>query len=240
MTIDEYFSELCRRMGWEPTPWRIEVFKFWARQEGMPFAETWNPLATTRTGPLNAAFNNGNGPGNWNSVPVRVYANAGAGITATFETLQLSFYVNVRRCFEDQVGYDEAIRPHDFTSWVGSDEYGRRVVNFMKSCTESKVAISNPLADVLKRLENIEKLLGGRENIATQVAPERGNDLWAGFVLLQKTVAELGTKVAGQTPPAQASAPATPASAGGAASLEGETVAAPPPARRARKKPASG
>jgi hypothetical protein len=145
VTPDEYFSGVCRGMGWEPTPWRLAAFAFWATREGMPFEETWNPLATTMTGDLNPTFNKGYGPGNWNSVPVRVYRTPEAGITATVETLQSdTYYHNIQRCFRDQTGYQDAVGPRDFTSWVGSVVYGQQVVDFMKTCTESKEALMDP------------------------------------------------------------------------------------------------
>ena len=43
MNRDEFFAEVCRRLGWEPTSWRIGVFSEWARREGMPFAQTFTP-----------------------------------------------------------------------------------------------------------------------------------------------------------------------------------------------------
>ena len=120
-------------MGWTPDEDRLDVFEFWAKQEGMPFERSWNPLATTWLSDDVALSteNIGFGAGNWNSVPVRLYATAEDGIRATVKTLSLSYYVNVRRCFADKAAYPEAIRPKDFTSWVGSDVYGKRIVDYM-------------------------------------------------------------------------------------------------------------
>jgi hypothetical protein len=144
VSIDEYFTGVCRGLGFAPTPWRLAVLKFWGGQEspGQLFTEAWNPLATTRDGELNLAFDNGNGPGHWNSVPVKVYANAAAGICATVETLKLSFYPNIRRCLADQASYPEAVA--DFATWVGSDEYGRRIVEFMTTTTASRAEGAEP------------------------------------------------------------------------------------------------
>ena len=105
----------------------------------MPFEETWNPLATTRLSPnihLNTAFDIGYGPGNWNAVPVRVFLTPLDGIQATYETLALGFYVNIRRCFADQVGYPEAVP--EFTTYVGSAAYGQHLVDFMNTTTAAK------------------------------------------------------------------------------------------------------
>lgn len=150
MTIDEFFELVCAHMGWEPTPWRIAVFRFWAGHEhsdnddddpvddgGPLFTRAHNPLATTwRTDstPLDLSYDNGFGPGNWNTVPVRVYASPQAGALATALTLQLFWYPHIRKCFEDQRGYQEAVGPHDFTSWIGPDvQYGQAIVDYMNS-----------------------------------------------------------------------------------------------------------
>lgn len=137
MERQEFFTQLCGQLGFEPTPWRLAVFDFWATQENMP-EETNNFLATTQPGDLNLAFNKGYGPGNWNSVPVRVYRTAEAGVQATRETLTNGYYPNILRCFRDQIGYNEAVGPRDFVSWVGQEDYGRRVVDFMNACTADK------------------------------------------------------------------------------------------------------
>jgi hypothetical protein len=139
MTRDEFFAAVCQKFGWQPTPWRLAVFNHWATQEGMPFDTTFNPLATTRLSdatPLNLGFSEGYGPGNWNGVPVRVYASPESGIEATFETLALGYYDNIRRCFTDQAGYPDAVP--EFTTYVGNVSYGQRVVDFMNSTTASK------------------------------------------------------------------------------------------------------
>ncbi len=131
-TEAEFFFAVCKRMSWEPSPWRLAVFAEWHRHEGMPLEQTWNPLATTRLSPatpLNTKFDIGYGAGNWNGVPVRVYLNEIAGETATAETLMLSYYVNVRRCFTDETGYPEAVP--ELATYVGSVAYGQALVDFM-------------------------------------------------------------------------------------------------------------
>jgi hypothetical protein len=154
MTRDEFFAAVCTKFGWAATPWRLAVFSHWATQEGMPFDETFNPLATTRLSDatkLNKGFDIGFGPGNWNGVPVRVYASGPDGVQATFETLSLDFYPNIRRCFTEQKGFAEAVK--EFTTYVGSESYGQRVVEFMNTSSAGKGGLSD--ADRLARLENI-------------------------------------------------------------------------------------
>lgn len=151
MNLHEYFAELCRRMGWEPTLWRIAVFEEWARREGIVVGEGlrrldfhWNPLATTwLEGRSDKDI--GYGPGKWNNANpphgVGIYASADAGIEATRLTLINARYENIRRCFKDQNGYQAAIGPLDFTSWVGSASYGADMVNFMNTTQASKTAL---------------------------------------------------------------------------------------------------
>ena len=165
MTRDEFFAGLCKKFGWEATPWRLAIFDNWAQQEGMPYDRTFNPLATTRLSPnthLNTSYDNGFGPGNWNSVPVRVYATAADGITATFETLQLAYYPNIRRCFTDQKGYPEAVS--EFTTYVGSQSYGQRVVDFMNSSTADKGTPDKVAPDVLALVHDVLKATYGSED----------------------------------------------------------------------------
>jgi hypothetical protein len=134
MTEDEFFAAVSRGLGWEPSAWRLAAFKEWARREGMPLAETWNPLATTRVSEAavrNPAFDIGFGRGNWNSVRVGVYRDPQAGIAATVETLSLDYYPTIRRCFADEAGYDGAVA--EFATYVGGEAYGEQLVAFMKA-----------------------------------------------------------------------------------------------------------
>ena len=132
--LNAFFSALCTSMGWQPTPWRLDVFREWARHEGMPFATTFNPLATTRQSPAavrNIGYDIGFGPGNWNSVGVGVYRDAAAGVAATAETLQLPYYPLIRRCFAEQSVHDGAVA--EFATYVGSEAYGAELVAYMAS-----------------------------------------------------------------------------------------------------------
>lgn len=172
--LDSFFTALCRGMGWEPTPWRIDVFTFWAQQEGMLYERTFNPLATTRTGPgiTLQSLDMGFGPGNWNSVPVRMYATEESGVEATRQTLLLDYYVNVRRCFADQRGYPEAVGPRDFTSWVGSNVYGQRIVDHMNASKVAKTMFTPPASDIT--LDDIVlALFAGKEQAASRPTREQ-------------------------------------------------------------------
>jgi hypothetical protein len=159
MNRDEFFAGVCVGLGWTPTPWRLAVFDEWARHEGMPFEQTWNPIATTRVSPAavrNPNYDIGYGVGNWNSVHVGVYRDAAAGIAATVETLALDYYPNVRRCMADQSGYAEAVA--ELATYVGSVAYGQALVAFMTSCTADK---GGDVAD--PRVDDILRALTGRE-----------------------------------------------------------------------------
>jgi len=117
-----------------------------------------HPLATTRLSPatpLDESFDIGFGPGCWNGVPVRVYRDAEAGIAATVETLSLDYYPNIRRCFADETGYNEAIP--EFATYVGSDAYGKDLVAFMRGLPPSRPAPPS----LEERVARLERIVGG-------------------------------------------------------------------------------
>jgi len=91
-TLDDFFTALCRRMGWEPTPWRLNVLKTMAQMEGTGL-QAWNPLDTMH--PVGAV-------GNWNSAGVKIYPNQEAGVEATARTLEQSNFTNLRQTFKDE------------------------------------------------------------------------------------------------------------------------------------------
>lgn len=146
MTLTEFFTLLCLRFHWEPTAWRLAVFARWAAYEGMTNGTTpwrtleynWNPLATTRrsAAAVRKTDDAGYGPGNWNSIGVGIYAHAEAGLAATYETLTLGYYINIRRCFQDQQAYEEAVP--EFVTYVGSEAYGRALVDYMRELPEQE------------------------------------------------------------------------------------------------------
>ena len=202
MTIDDFFAVLCTRMGWRPTPWRVDIFKFWAVQEGMNFERTWNPLATTwhsadiPENPEDIGF----GPGKWNDLDrmdgkagagVRMYASAMDGVEATARTLELSYYANIRKAFADQTGYPSITGPLDFTSWVGSDVYGQRVLQRMLTSSASR-GYDTPLPSgsidpsILKRLARIEHILGPEALLDDW--EKRDSQLLVGYALVQNAV----------------------------------------------------
>ena len=124
-TRKQFFTQLCAKFGWEPTVWRLNVFDTWASQEGMPsdLSRHYNPLATTRTDDAlsYSKENKGYGAGNWNSVPVKLYATFEDGVLATYQTLKLPYYPNIRQAMDTQTHVDCY---RDFTSWVGSTHMG--------------------------------------------------------------------------------------------------------------------
>lgn len=173
---EEFFTGVLGGLdgGMPSTPWRLAVFSEWHRHEGMPLGDTWNPIATTWLSdntPLNLTWNVGYGPGNWNSVPVRVYLNPDSGIRATYQTLNLDYYPNVRRCFRDQTGYQEAV--NELATYVGSVAYGQQLVNFMNTCTESKGGIDLTPAEVEKLIDDaINSKLRSSQLIDSAQLPE--------------------------------------------------------------------
>lgn len=138
---EEFFAEVLALLGMESTPVRVAMLVSWSRYEGMLDGSTpdrrlsvhWNPLATTSAHApikLNPNFNVGHGPGNWNSVPVRVYLTAADGIRATADTIALDWaYPTIRACLRDVAAYPEA--KADFRTWVGPEpnyNYGPAVL----------------------------------------------------------------------------------------------------------------
>jgi hypothetical protein len=163
MTRMDFWVKLLGKLALPATDWRIAVFEFWAQQENMPYDRTFNPLATTRISPaiaLNTSYDIGFGPGNWNHVPVRVYATENDGVQATFETIQLSYYENIRKMLLEQKPNLGIIGPNDFTSWVGPDNpYGQRVYDYALSLPPPSVTIpatvfsAEQRAEVMKMIE---------------------------------------------------------------------------------------
>lgn len=127
MSQEDFFAAVCGGMGWKATPKRLEAFRTWARYEdkfGRLFTTAWNPLATTWYVDGQSPFHNKNysigyGPGNWNWVPVKVYATEADGIEATVKTLrQPQYYKMIREMFEKEQ-YVEGVA-QDFAVWSGS------------------------------------------------------------------------------------------------------------------------
>ena len=162
---DTFFKGVLVLMGLPETEWRLNAFAYWASREGVPLYIN-NPLATTWLSPdtaLNLDYDSGYGPGNWNWVPVRVYDTVADGQRATFNTLQLGYYPWIRKCLQDQTGYDEAVQPNDFKKWVGSIAYGQAVVDHWRAATWDKGEVQDGVntyaqelnAAVVKRLDLI-------------------------------------------------------------------------------------
>lgn len=94
---EAFFTALIRGLGMEPTPWRLEFFRTWAKFENT--GAGYNPLATTRTAPDVAVHSN------WNDndgVPVKNYASFDDGVRATLQTLRLSYYTLVLESLRQQ------------------------------------------------------------------------------------------------------------------------------------------
>lgn len=88
-----FWSELIARLSLTitNTGWRPAFFEEWARWEGT--GAKFNPLATTRVGPpldpVNPYWNSNGGN------PVKNYATFEAGVEATAQTLELSYYTDL-------------------------------------------------------------------------------------------------------------------------------------------------
>jgi hypothetical protein len=148
--LEPFMAEVLAGLGMEATPKRLAMMLAWAAQEGISNGSNptrhlsvhWNPLATTRAGaryPRNLDFDNGNGPGNWNTIRlagggtihVGVYRDRETGIRATVDTIAQDYYVNIRESLRRETGLDAAIP--EFATYVGPDSYGARLVAQWKS-----------------------------------------------------------------------------------------------------------
>lgn len=143
----EFMSRVLQGLGMGVTEKRLEMMLAWHKREGMPLEQTWNPIATTwffnGQPALNTSFDIGYGPGNWNSVPVRVYATPEDGIKATVWTLAQDYYPYIRQCLWDETGHDAAI--NEFVTYVGSRAYGEELVNTWKQIGQKG---GEPVADI--------------------------------------------------------------------------------------------
>jgi hypothetical protein len=148
--LEAFLGEVLAGLGFEATPKRVAMMLAWAAQEGISNGSNasrhlsvhWNPLATTRSGmryPRNRDFDNGNGPGNWNTIRlagggtihVGVYRDRETGIRATVDTIAQDYYANIRESLRRETGLDAAVG--DFETYVGADSYGARLVAQWKS-----------------------------------------------------------------------------------------------------------
>lgn len=188
-TRKQFFTQLCAKFGWEPTVWRLNVFDTWAIQEGMPsdLSSHYNPLATTRTDDAlsYSKENKGYGAGNWNSVPVKLYATFEDGVLATYQTLKLPYYPNIRQAMDTQTHVDCY---RDFTSWVGSVHVGYT--------TAVQDAMRLPALPNLVNLVNLDASLrhliavfGGAK--ALEEWASKGNVVQLGLGITQEKVGDL-------------------------------------------------
>jgi len=85
--LDQFLGSVLTGLGMEPTPWRMNLMREWAKGEGT--GAGFNPLATTQAG--------GEDPSNphWNSnggVPVKNYKDFQTGVAQTVKTMTNGFY----------------------------------------------------------------------------------------------------------------------------------------------------
>lgn len=162
--MTKFFVDLLEMMGYAPTKWRVTVMREWATKENVLEANgatvlynrAFNPLATTWTSDdvRISSVDIGHGKGNWNSVPVKIYATHEDGVLATYKTLMLNYYPAIRNCLKDQTGYLAAVG--NFKTWVGSEAYGKDMINFMNNCFESRTELvtEQPVVDPVKELND--------------------------------------------------------------------------------------
>lgn len=167
MNQNEFFTEVCRRMGWPTTPLSLSVLNAWALMEhrdsdadGLTdlFEEAWNPLATTWLSPEapRSTRDIGFGPGKWNLANsgrgVGIYRDADAGIAATVLTLsQPQYYGIIREAMRTQQHVDGLAG--DFITYIGSEGYALELASFFKRATgEAKNVTKTEYEDLVLAL----------------------------------------------------------------------------------------
>lgn len=210
---DNFWPGVLAGISAPNSPWNQTTLEFWARQEGNENYRFWinNPLASTQAGNLDTSFNIGLGPGIWNSVGVKVYADAQSGINAMVTTLLNGYYPNILRCLRDQTAYPEVVR--DFNIWINgpnagsnASSYGPAVLAFMQTNLASKSAVV-PTMTLEDRMDFLEHLTVGYKTIAadgTELSNQAALDyarehqlcLMLAIENLQQGLAALSTTVA--------------------------------------------
>lgn len=185
MTNDEFFTLVCGFFNVPATRWRLDMFNIWASHEssGVLLEKAFNPLATTQDNHKVAI-------GNWNSVGVKIFANAFDGAQSTYETIINGYYPAIVRMIDVQevtVG-DMELRSN-FTTWVGDDHYGATVISRVAALTSSRgdsvVTTQFVINDIVKVL-NSQKLLEWLRD---------GDELLTGYEIEQEKLALLTKKV---------------------------------------------
>lgn len=185
MNNDEFFSLVCGFFGVPPTRWRLDMFDIWAGHEssGVLLEKAFNPLATTQDNHKVAI-------GNWNSVGVKIFANAYDGAQSTYETIINGYYPAIVKMIDTQeiiVG-DSELRAN-FTTWVGDDHYGVTVINRVAALTSSKgdsvVTTQFTINDIVKLLNSTKLIEWLRD----------GDELLTGYEIEQGKLASLAVRL---------------------------------------------
>lgn len=133
--LDSFFARVLEILGMPVTRWRLDAFEVCQHYEGTP-PYIWNPLDTTQPNAAweNLNYDNGNGPGNWNTLSgpgyvahVKVYKDQESGAQATAATLRLSYYTDWIAAFNRQRG-DSSVYD-DLRTWGWSQTTTEAIVN---------------------------------------------------------------------------------------------------------------
>ena len=151
--LDNFNKRLLGALSLDPTPWRLEFLREWARWEGTgasynPFATTWeDPTLENSANPWWNTFQDQQG----REYHVRNYRSLQAGIDATVRTiLQPAYYATLRGVLSRQaIGAERANLAADIRTW-GTTGFASKIADGWEPPTPA--APTSP--------EHIEELTG--------------------------------------------------------------------------------
>jgi hypothetical protein len=107
-----FINNLASKLGITLTPEKSRFFQAWRRAEGTN--ATYNPYATKWPGPNKTTWSKDPGMTQHNTVGVKRFSNIDAGVQATADTLNQSYYTNLMgQLKQDNITADElAVNPN--------------------------------------------------------------------------------------------------------------------------------
>jgi hypothetical protein len=150
VTLTDFMAAVLARIGAPASAVNLAVLNGIAKSEGTGLS-IWNPLDTTQ------GTSSDPGAGNYNSVGVKVFTNANAGIQATAETLLNGYYDAIVTGLREQQPlsyYTTGAAAHQLGIWQGGGDNSVAV----RTLRGAEVAVLNAWAATVSRVGG---LVGG-------------------------------------------------------------------------------
>lgn len=112
-TRDDFSRALLERMGLRPSRRRRIALVAWMTAENTK--ARFNPLATTRTAPGSTDYND-------NEPPVQNYISFRQGVDATYDTIALPYYADVRRALDGRASPRRILEAVGASPWAGASK----------------------------------------------------------------------------------------------------------------------